>query len=782
MIYIVNDIYKTDQHIEVEFEGELIEFLLQRYPNGFGSGSSAVYVNNQKLEVEDYDTYVSASDSVVIMPNVPNGLETATIYLIVQIAVLLISVALSFILAPKAPKGRGTKGKVFTIGSGQNVPALGEVIAEHFGQVWFYPDVASQPYTTYIANEQYVYQILLIGAGRYAIDNIRFGNTDLNLIPAGLVEYRVFQPQDHKSQYGIIQSEFGIHEDVITSVDVQGLDFARNPLTSWAGKAGGANALKGTEAPTNFAAGQQVTLIGQPGWAMHNTVKTISIISGLSMFFASTVSDDHHYQVVKEDAGWRGWFSVAAVGKKVNRIDFNFNMPRGLYSTNDDGDYKAWSIYIDIQIQGIDDDGNDVGPLITRLAIYTATSSDPIRKTFTVAVAEGRYKARCRKDSRDDVTQKAVSSCTWETLKAYAVNTPGQYTYGDATLIAIKMKASEALSSTSDKVVVQATRILPTVESDFTVLAPTNNVCDAFAEIVRGVDPNGVDVPALKILSTRWENTNGFNFRFEDATTVFDALQTVSLSHRAKPQAYAKLLSMRPDDAKPFDQYVVSQEQMLTDSYRCGINIGPTNGDIDGYRVEYQDPNSTTILYAVYPALAISPIDVKLAGCTDQATAVAQAKFLWSRRSVLRRVVEFDTEYDALSFAIGDRIKVTNNIMDNVATVRLMEQNGLVLTVDGLLGANGLVAIIRDQYGQPSDPIPASIAGNILTLESLPPFPMFGATAAQENTTIVLGSSISMSRSYSVTAITPSPDRVSVSATTYSDVPYLFPIPGEVVA
>ena len=41
---------------------------------------------------------------------------------------------------------------------------------------------------------------------------------------------------------------------------------------------------------------------------------------------------------------------------------------------------------------------------------------------------------------------------------------------------------------------------------------------------------------------------------------------------------------------------------------------------------------------------------------------------------------------------------------------------------------------------------------------------------------------VSFQRSYEVTEISPSESGVSVSATTYSDVPYLYPIPGEVIA
>lgn len=786
MIYVLKNVYHPEDHYTIEFSGALIDLLQTHWPQGF-SGHSAIYVNGVLLPVEDYDADVSDDDRVVIMPDVPAGLETATIYLLVQIAVLLVSVALSFLLMPKQPKSRGGKGRVYSIGSGQNVPALGEIIAEHFGRCWFFPDVASQPYVQYINNDQFVYQLLLIGSGEYRIDNIRVGNTPLASIPAGLVDYRVYGPADHKSQFGVIQQDFNLFEDVISSTDVQGLDFARNANTSFAGKAYSDNKyIEGTEVVSGFSVGDVVTLLAEysdANTANHNKTTTITSISGTRMYLATLLNDagNPKYQVVKEDIGWRGWFDACPIGKTTDRIDLDIEFPQGLFYTDDDGDLRNMSTWIDIEIQQIDDNSVSIGAPITAQKYFKKATRDPMRFTFSYAVPAGRYKVRLRRNNADDIVSRNTSKVFWNGLKAYAINTPGQFAYGNVTILAIKMKASEALSSASDKISVEATRILPTVASNFTVKAPTTNVCDAFAQVVRDTDPLGVDVPSLQELATRWAGTNGFNFRFEDRTTVYSALQTIALSHRAQPQAYARLLSMRPDDAKPFDQFVISQEQMRVDSYRCGVNIGLVNSDIDGYRVGYQDPNGTTILYAAYPVTALSPEEVTLDGCTNVDTAVAQAKFLYARKQVLRRVVSFETEFDALCFSIGDRISVVSNVLDNVRTVRVLSQAGNVLTVDGVMEAPEAKVRVRDEYGQPSDLISASMTGNQLTLAALPPFPIYGIDAGQESTTVVIGAEASFNRSYTVTEISPSSSSVSVSATSYSPVPYLFPIPGEVI-
>lgn len=791
MISISRNIYNPKDVTNHEFTGPLIDFLQTHFPNGFGANRSAIFVNRKILEVENYDYLVKAEDHVVVIPVIPDGTEGFWIPLLIDIIAAAIVAVATYYLTPK-PTNRSRSGarRVFEIGSGQNTPALGESIVEHFGKLWFYPDVASQPYVEFVNNEQYVNQILLVGAGEYEINSIKIGNTELSMIPPGLVEYTVFQPADHKSQYGVIQAATGIYEDVVTSVDVKDLDFARNANESFIGRAyADDNYLKGDENVSGFSVGDVVTLLAKQSNtdnANHRLTTTITGISGNRMYLQTLLNDagNPSYQAVKGDIGWRGWFSVCPVGKATNRIDFDFNFPQGLVNTDSEGRLFSFAVTINIEIQQIDDNNNNVGGLITRTFYVSAATRDPIRRTFSVSVPAGRYKVRAQRDNADDVSQRSTSRCYWYGLKAFIINPIGQYAYGPVTLMTFKIRASEALSSSSDKIMVQATRILPTLISDFSVKAPTVNPVDAFAAVVRESDPDGLDIDSLKVLHTRWAGTNGFNWRFEDQSTVFACLQVIAAGHRATPTAYSRLLSMRPDEAKPVDQFLVTQEQIIADSYKVAINIGPVIPYVDGFRVKYRDPTGTTDLFVSYPSASITPIESNLDGCTDQATALAQAQYLWARNNILKRVITFSTEFDSLAFSVGDRIAVLTNVIDNARTCRVLSvsPDGLTLTVDGSMDPSNVLVMVRSEYGEPSSPIPATINGNVITLSQSAGFDLYGIIAGQENTSVVLGIESTFRRSYVVSSITPSQNSVEVESTTYSDAPYAYPIPGEVIA
>lgn len=788
MIIIVRNPFRPEIHERQVFVGHLIDFLTLKFPTGFGGGNTVVLLNSEPLAVEDFDVVIKESDTVTIILNAPaSGIEPWIIQLIVAV---VLAVA-SYLLAPKLPTQKTGKAarRVYQIGSGQNVPALGNPITEHFGKLWFYPDVASQPYQFFANNEQYLHQILLIGSGDYELNNIRFGNTDISTLPAGLIEYQLFRPQDLQARYGIIQSQFNVYEDVVTSYDVQGLSLQRNTETTFFGQMSddGNNYIENEDDPPSgqFAIGNVVSVYGNsnPSQGIVNTA-TITDIVGYKVVFAPFVTLPAYQwvQLTRADDGWRGWFVASPVGKVCDRIEVDVEFPNGLSRSNlTDGGYYRKSAYFTVEIQPINDDGTDNGALITNKYQISGSSRDPRRVTWTLNVPLGRYKVRMRKTSIDDFASDHVSTSQWAGLKAYCYNTPNQYAYGNVTLLAMKTKASASLPSVSDQISVLATRILPTVESDFTVLAPTVNPVDSFAAIVRENDPNGVDVPSLKALGLRWANTNGFNYRFDDLTTVYNCLQTVAYGHRATPESYASKLTMRVDDAKPYDQFIISQEHMVKDSYGCNIKLGSDAGYINGYRVAYQDPTGPRNKYVVYPAGAFTPEDLDLVGCTDEATALAHGQYSWSKRNALTRSVSFKTEYDALAYNVGDRISVLQNVVDRVRTVRVISFAGRVLTVDGVLDAETLYVKLRNEYGEPSEAIPAVMNGNQLTLSEDPPFPLFGVDAAQEQTTVSLGSMLSFSKSYIVMSLEPDETGVTVNGTTYSATPYLYPMPGEVI-
>lgn len=801
-IALVQDILDVEHFKCINHTGPLIDYLQKEWPNGFNDRYVRIFLNDKELTVENFDAEVSENDicTILMVPADPvtttliiAGLKTAGAYLVstqflTQVALTLAAAIITRLFAPK-PKARTAAKAVYQIGGEQNQLALGDVVPEHFGTCWFYPSYISQPYSKFIDGQQYLYQLMLVGAGKHRLDELRIGSSKAGSFPPGVVEYWWFQPADHQSKLGIIEAVTGINEDVVTSFEVQDIDFGRDGNSSFFGRSyAGDNRYDGKEANPEFRIGDEVLVLGEnPSMKNHNVRSTVTAINEDNITLAVPVINDGGnpwYQLVKDDDGWRGWFDCCAPTKRTDKLELDFVFPSGLYTSDDEGDYKRNDAYIKVEIQPIDDFGVTAGAVLTYDFNYSGRSANPKRVTEAIAVPTGRYRVRAKREDRDDAKVNQVSKVFWASLKAYAVNTPGTFVYGDVTILAVKMKATRALSeSAATKITCKATRILPTVVSSFTIDSPTTEVVDAFSHVVRsGADSiDGLDMDNLSHRHSEWQNTNGFNFRFDEPSTVYEALQIIAAGHRAKPTAYSKRIGMRPDRAQSVDKFLVTSQQMLNNTYSVGFKLGD-DGAIDSYRLEYQDPLSASKLFVLWPLTGATPESVSLYGCTDKNTALAHAKYLWAKRQGLRRLVNFDTEFDAHCFSVGDRIGVLHPLVEWTADARVMSVNGQELTLDGTPGTQGPIKVrLRSDTGVPSDVLDAVITGDIVQLNNPAPFPLHGPFNGMEGTTVVIGYDANFRRSYTVLEINPSEEVISVKCVGYDGSEYNYPIPGEVI-
>lgn len=808
-IAVIDDILDESSGRAYSHEGPFIDFLQKHWPRGFEGRHCQVLLNSKPLVVDDFDITIVESDVVVIAfaPREPISFiigafaagaagtigQQLTVYLIQTVVLILASALITSLFAQKPAKAKGVARRVYEISARQNQPALGEVVPEHYGTSWFFPTYAAQPYARFESDQQFIFFIMLLGAGDIDVDEIRIGTTPVGEFPDDVVYYEIFKPADHGSKFGVIEAATGIFEDVITSSEVQDIDLGKSSTEVFFGRAYYAdNLYKGEEGSPDVVVGDTVRVLGQePSFKNHGVISTV-IQGGASenhyRLATAVVNDPANpwYQLVKNDDGWRGWFMACPALKTTNRIELDFIFPNGLFRANSEGDFKSWSAYIWAEVQLVDENDNVLAAAQEFKYFYSGRNQNPKRITETIYLPAGRYRVRVKREDRDDATQRESSKVLWTALRAFAVNVPGSFAYGDVTMIAMRLKATRALAeAATGRITVLGTRRLPTVESDFTVVERTRNPADAFAHIVlSGGDQQGVDMVNMKSLAARWQNTNGFNHRFEESETVYDALRLCAGNVRAMPTAYARQIGMRLDREQDVDKFLVTVQQMLTDSYSLGFKLRDDEL-IDGYRVEFQDYRSTQMLSVLYPLTAISPEVVRLYGCTDKATADAQAKYLWSKRQSLRRVVDFKTEMDAHCFEVGDRISVLHPLVNWTASARVMriDATNTILTLDTLLDVSGLaVCVLRSDLGAASEQLDCIVDRNQVTLLQQPGFAIGTAFQGREGTTIAIGASDGFRSAYVVNEIVPSDGSVAVKAIGYDGSEYQYGIPGETPA
>ncbi len=237
-----------------------------------------------------------------------------------------------------------------------------------------------------------------------------------------------------------------------------------------------------------------------------------------------------------------GPFVLNPTESVIDKIEIDVAFQRGLYFANNNGGMDNKTIQWRIDARLIDDEDLPLGDWFTLGSeSFTSNNHNSMFRTYSYAVASGRYEVRAVRLDVKDTSSRAGHEIRWASAKGFIVSSPN---YGDVTLIAVKMKATNNLSQRSSRMLnCIVTRKLPTWSptSGWTAPVATRSVAWALADILKAnygaklVDKN-IDLEALYNLDQTW-NSRGdtFNAVFDSKLTVYEALSRCAKVGRAIP-------------------------------------------------------------------------------------------------------------------------------------------------------------------------------------------------------------------------------------------------------
>ena len=128
----------------------------------------------------------------------------------------------ALIPTPKPPSAQGFQSMAapsptYSLSAQGNAARLMEPIPVVYGRHIIYPDFAAEPYSEYAGNEQYLYQLMAIGMGEYAVESIRIEDTPLANFAE--VDYEIVPPNTLITKFPI---------NVINAVEVSGQEMLTN--------------------------------------------------------------------------------------------------------------------------------------------------------------------------------------------------------------------------------------------------------------------------------------------------------------------------------------------------------------------------------------------------------------------------------------------------------------------------------------------------------------------------------------------------------------------------
>jgi hypothetical protein len=722
----------------------VIDWLQAEHPKGFGM-PVRFFVNGAEKPLDDLDYAVAENDVAVIalMPALPISLSALAINLAISIAISGVAFGLNYLFAPKADQGKqGKQVSIFDVSTEQNAAKIGEPIPVVYGSVLTTPDYVAQPYSFFSWSQsslnsqlyngvQYLDLLMCVGHGDIDVDDVFVGDTNADQIDASdgaVVTWRAFRPSQHLSDMGVIAAAMGgsFHENVISSAEVGNQEFLTTDDTS-------------------------------------------------------------------------GPFTIGKPGQAGTKLQIDIIFPGGQFNPDSSGDVQGRTTEFDVTYQEVNDSdvltgsattvriktstgpNNSVtGPNMTSVTTSSASPKNrseltvPIRRTYTITTPRSaRWAVKIRRVDPAPNSSNGTDRFIWAGLKMFA-DYPAGDVYGNVTLLAARIKASQGLgSNASVRIRCKATRRLASPTGG-AVVASTS-AADAFADVYVD-DTYGaarprteLDTATLTTLRTEWAAYE-FNHVFRSAGTVWEALRTITTPFAAEPLPLGALMSVAQDGVKTIRSALFTDANIVAGSLTIAYSFDE-EGAADGVEIEYLDPKDFRESYVVWPSNALRPNRFALPGVTDATHAAEYARLTWQRTQLQRKRVTFDTELEGLILQMGDRIGVAHNVPRWGDSGLVIAADGTTLTVDHDLDWSGGTKqiLLRKPDGSVTDPITVSrgTRDNKVVLPSSPPTTI-NYDNDNEYTSFAFGSSTTLVRDFVVVATRPTGENtVTVEAVNY---------------
>ena len=477
-----------------------------------------------------------------------------------------------------------------------------------------------------------------------------------------------------------------------------------------------------------------------------------------------------------------GGFALNPTESEINKIEIDVACQRGLYYANDNGGLSEKTVQWRVDARLIDDEDNALGDWFT-LATETLTGStvNGIYRTYAYSVAQGRYEVRATRLDDKDNSSRAGHELRWISAKGYVVS---EKNYGNVTLLAIVMKATDNLSQRASNLVnCVVTRKLKTwsPNSGWSGLTPTRSIAWALADILKAdygakLTDKSIDLNALYQLERKWSvRGDTFNGVFDSKLTVYEALSRVAKVGRAVAFIQGGIVRFVRDEPKTIPVALFGPRNIVKNSLSIQY-IMPSEDTADSVCVQYFSEKTwkTSEITGTFSGSASDKTaTVELFGCTNKEQAQREAVYMALANRYRRRVVTFSTELEGLIPTYGDLIAITHDMARWGQGGEVIARNGLKLTLsEPVAFSDGIknILALRNKNGSLGGvyEVTATELSTEVTLKTQPDIEILTASGV-ERTHFAFGSADKWSVFARVTGIRPRSNQVEITAVIEDD-------------
>ena len=650
------------------------------------------------------------------------GVSSTVALGLAQAGIALIGTALVNVLIPPPKPSAVTSNfgsapapsPTYSLQAQGNHTRLAQPIPVVYGRHRVFPDLAATPWVEYSGNDQYLHQLHCIGQGHYDLEQVRIEDTPISSFEE--IETELVAPGDTVTLF---------ETDVVNAPEVAGQELI------------GANDRE-TAVTTNDA-GEEVTIVVGDGWIgpfIANPAGTVAIGIGIDVimprglyyatdsgsFSARTIEWEIEARAVDDGGqpvGAGTWTELSADvniaatdiaatagdnafdASATDFLDEGVKVGRriavsGFSTEANNGTWTVASVTASrITVSGVGIVDEEAGASVTIGAsgeYHVAATSTAIRLSFGYPVAAGRYEVRARRTNNKSTDSRTGHELRWAGLKAFLEDAPA---FGDVTLLAIRMRATDNLSQRAARMVnCIVTRRLPVwdPEAGWSEPQPTRSIAWAFADTARsrygaGLDDARIDLAALHALDAVWQaRGDRFDAVFDQSLTVWEALTRIARCGRALPFLQGGILRIARDAPRTLPVALFGPRNIVRGSFRVQY-VMPGEDTADAVTVTYFSERTWTPdeVVAALPDSATEaadkPATVELFGCTGAEQAMREGLYMAAANRYRRRIVTFRTELEGLIPTYGDLVAITHDLPRWGQGGEVVEADGRKLTL-----------------------------------------------------------------------------------------------------
>lgn len=672
------------------------------------------FVNNAPVLRKDWDNNNLKHGDTVVFASQMQGPAIAaigtffaelTVTEIVYGVLTVASIAAGIALQPPEISTGRQPDPTYSLNGANNQLRLNNPIEVAYGRNKLWPSYASRPFTRYLGNEQYLYQLLCLGQGEFDIEGVFIDDTNINDFLE--IEYEIVEPN---------QPVTLIPPNVVTSVEVSNIELEGKTTFLISSITRGYPTIVTTYAAAthDVIVGDDVLFEGITGMPNQYYPVTAVTTTTITLDYDSTGLPAYTLGNVFS-ANWTAPFNANPSGTLATQLEVDLIHTTGIYYQDSKG--GTWSLTASalFQYQEIDDTGTPIGAWTT-LKNYNqaAYSLSPLRKTFTATVAAGRYRVRARRTNADSTSTRDQDTIAWGALRAVLEDTTD---YGNVTLIAIKAKASNNLNSnSSNKVSCIATRKLPIYSgSVWSALTATRNPVWAFCDAVRAdygakLADTYLDLTSLLSIATALDaEVIKFDWVFDQKSTLWEVLTVIARVAYGSPTIQGSIFSIIRDIERTLPSGVFNQENIVKGSLQWNVRLFE-QGEYDSVEIEYIDETTwkaETVVCSVESSPEDNPEKIKLIGCMNRDKAYQYGLYLAAAKRYRRESITFSTGKEGLIPTFGDLISISHDVPRWGSGGYVVDINGLIIETSEPVsfGSGNHYIILRKKDGTATEPL-----------------------------------------------------------------------------